>query len=317
MDVVAGGGATDVTVAQIEGEIPALSCADGGLPENIATLNSVAVANAVTAGVTKVEIVSVSTAATCEITGQRRSRRQAATPFTFATEIILQQSVADSAVATLTTAAAGNTLDYSAAAFIDSTGDVVAAATVTTTAGQSVTIPVAKLSDPSTDLANLISCPTECLAHDHDGDGGLDHPVVFKGKKSKGKKGAAAATLIDCSTCPTDTSAFAGKGKKAKKAKGAKKAKSVKKAGKGKKGKLSAALHSVGGTVGAGVLSGAVVFAAAIVAAMYSSKVSCATAAATPADEWQTPGPAPPRCARLAWAGAYARGRVAVPAGAL
>jgi len=274
VDVVAGDGATDATVAQIEGEIPALSCADGSLPKNIATLNTVAVANAVTAGVPKVEIVSVSTVATCEITGQRRSQRQAATSFTFATEIILQQSVADSAVATLTTAAAGNTLDYSAAAFIDSTGDVVAAATVTTTAGQSVTIPVAKLSDPSTDLANLISCPTECLAHDHDGDGGLDHPVVFKGKKSKGKKGAAAATLIDCSTCPTDTSAFAGKGKKAKKAKGAKKAKSVKKAGKGKKGKLSAALHTlgVGGTVGAGVLSGAVVFAAAIVAAMYSSK---------------------------------------------
>jgi len=265
VSTVVNSGATAVEVIQVEGIVSGLSCADGNQQRNLDELSAVAVQNTRAAGVATAEIVSVSTVATCVTS--TRNRRQAGT-FSFATEIILREIVSDDIIAALVQGAADNTLDFSAAVLVDSAGNQAPAITITTTSGVSATVPVARLTDTSTNLRNLISCPAECLAHDHDGDGDLDHPVVFKGKKSKGKKGAAAATLVDCSTCPIDASAFAGKGKKAKKAKG------VKKAGKGKKGKLSAALHTlgVGGTVGAGVLSGAVVFAAAIIAAMYSSK---------------------------------------------
>ena len=147
-------------------------------------LSAVAVQNTRAAGVALAEIVSVSTVATCVTS--TRNRRQADT-FSYATEIILREIVSDDIIAALVQGAADNTLDFSAAALVDSAGNQAPAITITTTAGQSATVPIARLTDPSTNLLDLISCPAECLAHDHDGDGDLDHPVVFKGKKSKGK----------------------------------------------------------------------------------------------------------------------------------
>jgi hypothetical protein len=235
IDGITRSGATEVQVFKSEGTVTGLDCATGKLPATIASLNTAAYNKALAEGAKKEDIVSVHTVITCE--DERRRHRRQATVFKYYTQIIFAQNLNTTIVAALVVAATDNTIDYSNVGFFDSVGkkvDVV----VTTNTGSTATITVAQFSDPATNLLNLIntpvlkiSCPAECLAHDHPVGSATHKPKGGKkgkygesfageskgskkgkkgetvaGKSKGGKKGKKGQPVVglDCSGCPTD-----------------------------------------------------------------------------------------------------------------